>query len=67
MKPEIQALVTSAIRWAIAFAAGYVGVEVVQDQVNTVAAVVATVAIAAVSLWWSKASDAAQIKKVTGQ
>jgi membrane protein DedA with SNARE-associated domain len=60
MKPELQALVASAVRWGIAFAAGYVGVEVVQDQVNTAAGWIAAIIIAAGSLWWSKAT----VKKV---
>lgn len=57
MKPELQALVASAIRWGIAFAAGYVGVEVVQDNINTAAGWLAAIVVAAGSLWWSKATD----------
>jgi hypothetical protein len=57
MKPELQALFASLARWVIAFLAGLVGVELVAEQANTAAAVVAVLLTAGVSLWWSKLSD----------
>jgi hypothetical protein len=60
-------MIESAIRLVLVFFAGKVGFEASEAQLGTTVTFITFLVLGALSLWWSKASDAAQIKKVTGQ
>jgi len=60
---NINPVVESLVRYLLALAMGYVGVEAVQEQTNGAVAAISAVVVGGISIAWSKYSD----KKVADQ
>lgn len=57
MSPTTIQIITSAVRWLIAYAVGALGFTIADAELGNITTAIITIVLFVLSLWWSKKSD----------